>query len=238
MKKQKKRQVIDFDAQEEDNDFLKKPTKKTKKIPSFEDKDGNDQSLVQLGSALDILKAEGVDVSFLPDKHRDEKKKQLEQQAAEEWEKMQQKIREEPLHITFSYYNGTGHRFEVTIKKGDSVLQFLAAAHKVITAAGHSDIRRLPPEAMIYVKEDLILPHHYTFYDFFLTNARGKSGSLVNFGVQDDVRLKGDARLEKNDAHAGKVMSRDYYNKHKHIFPLTRFEQYDPKKTYDKYTIA
>lgn len=31
----------------------------------------------------------------------------------------------------------------------------------------------------------------------------GKSGPLFNFDVQDDVRIKSDAAVEKNESHAG-----------------------------------
>ena len=57
-------------------------------------------------------------------------------------------------------------------------------------------------EHLIYVKEDLIMPQHYTFYDFIITKARGKSGPLFNFDVHDDIRLMGDARLEKDEVIA------------------------------------
>ncbi|KAK4689432.1 protein FAM50, partial [Tremellales sp. Uapishka_1] len=49
------------------------------------------------------------------------------------------------------------------------------------------------------VEEDLIIPHHYTFYDFILNKARGKSGPLFNFDVHDDVRLLQDATKEKDE---------------------------------------
>jgi len=51
----------------------------------------------------------------------------------------------------------------------------------------------------MYVKEDLIIPHHYTFYDFIINKARGKSGPLFNFDVHDDVRLLADASVEKDE---------------------------------------
>jgi protein FAM50 len=55
------------------------------------------------------------------------------------------------------------------------------------------------------VQEDLILPHHYTFYELIVNKARGKSGPLFDFGVKDDIRLLGDASMESQDVHAGKV---------------------------------
>lgn len=54
-------------------------------------------------------------------------------------------------------------------------------------------------------QEDLLIPGSYSFYDFIVTKARGKSGPLFNFDVHDDVRLMNDATVEKDESHAGKV---------------------------------
>lgn len=45
----------------------------------------------------------------------------------------------------------------------------------------------------------LILFQHYTFYDFIVTKARGKSGPLFSFDVHEDIRIKSDARIEKDE---------------------------------------
>lgn len=65
---------------------------------------------------------------------------------------------------------------------------------------------------------------HYTFYDFIINKARGKSGPLFNFDVHDDVRLLADATKEKDESHAGKVVERSWYQRNKHIFPASRWE--------------
>jgi len=69
-------------------------------------------------------------------------------------------------------------------------------------------------------------PHlqHYTFYNFIVNKARGKSGPLFNFDVHDDVRLLADASKEKDESHAGKVVERSWYQRNKHIFPASRWE--------------
>jgi len=90
----------------------------------------------------------------------------------------------------------------------------------------------------MYIKEDLIIPHHYTFYSLLISKARGKSGPLFNFDVHDDVRMLADATVEKDESHAGKVVERGWYNRSKHIFPASRWEVFDPEKNYGKYTIA
>jgi len=90
----------------------------------------------------------------------------------------------------------------------------------------------------MYVKEDLIIPHHSSFYDFIVTKARGKSGPLFSFDVHDDVRVVNNASIEKDESHAGKVCLRSWYERNKHIFPASRWEPYDPEKKWDKYTVS
>ena len=40
---------------------------------------------------------------------------------------------------------------------------------------------------------------HYTFYDFIVNKARGKSGPLFSFDVHEDVRMISDASVEKDE---------------------------------------
>ncbi len=56
---------------------------------------------------------------------------------------------------------------------------------------------------LMYVKEDLIIPHHISFYDLISTKARGKSGPLFHFAVNEAIRTQSDARIEKDESHAG-----------------------------------
>ena len=56
---------------------------------------------------------------------------------------------------------------------------------------------------IIYVKEDIILPHELSFYDLIVKKARGKTGPLIHFDVHEDLRMQSDARIENNESHAG-----------------------------------
>ncbi len=38
-----------------------------------------------------------------------------------------QVVKNEPLQITYSYWDGTGHRRQVVVRKGDTISQFLKA---------------------------------------------------------------------------------------------------------------
>uniref|UniRef100_A0A8C2XCM3 Family with sequence similarity 50 member A n=1 Tax=Cyclopterus lumpus TaxID=8103 RepID=A0A8C2XCM3_CYCLU len=177
-----------------------------------------------------------VDTSFLPDRDREEEENRLREELRQEWELKQEKIKSEEIEITFSYWDGSGHRKTVKMKKGNTIQNFLQRALEVLRK-DFSELRSAGVEQLMYIKEDLIIPHHHSFYDFIVTKARGKSGPLFSFDVHDDIRLVNDATVEKDESHAGKVVLRSWYEKNKHIFPASRWEPYDPEKKWDKYTV-
>ncbi len=183
-----------------------------------------------------------IDTSFLPDKERETAMIQKRLRLEQEWKQQQLQLQDEKLEITYSYWDGSGHRRNCKIKKGDTVGDFLEVARADLAR----DFRELKnsvvsvaSDALLYVKEDLILPHDISFYDLIATKARGKSGPLFRFDVKDDIRVGAiDVRVEKDESHPGKVVERSWYEKHKHIFPASRWEVFDPLKNYGGYTIA
>ena len=154
-----------------------------------------------------------------------------------EWEEKQQQIKNEEIEITYSYWDGSGHRRQVRMRKGNSIQQFLQRCLEHLRKE-FNELKTASVDQLMYVKEDLIIPHHYTFYDFIVTKARGKSGPLFSFDVHDDVRIISDATVEKDESHAGKVCLRSWYERNKHIFPASRWEPYNPEKSWDKYTVS
>ncbi|XP_064489892.1 protein FAM50 homolog [Ornithodoros turicata] len=178
-----------------------------------------------------------VDTSFLPDREREEDEKRVREELRMEWVQKQECLKNEDIEVTFSYWDGSGHRRMVKMKKGNSIYQFLQKCLELLRKEFY-ELRAVTADQLMYVKEDLIIPHHYTFYDFIVTKARGKSGPLFAYDAREDVRLTNDASIEKEESHAGKVLLRTWYERNKHIFPASRWEPYDPTRTYDKYTIS
>ena len=242
-KAEQKRQIqtlsfsFDEDEEEEEAEFVaRKPdvvAVKKEPVVSGSDSESNDSQPVKKRK---ILKNPDVDTSFLPDREREAQERALREQLRLEWEERQQKLKNEDIEITFSYWDGSGHRKEVMMKKGDTIYHFLQKALDMLRQEFH-ELRAMTADNLMYVKEDLIIPHHFTFYDFIVTKARGKSGPLFSFDVHEDVRLLSDVSVEKDESHAGKVLLRSWYERNKHIFPASRWEPYDPSKSYDKYTI-
>lgn len=177
-----------------------------------------------------------VETSFLPDREREAEEQALRESLQKQYVHDQAKIRSEPLQITYSYWDGTGHRRVIQVRKGDTIGEFLRAVQQQL-APEFREVRTTSVENLLYVKEDLIIPHQHSFYELIINKARGKSGPLFHFDVHEDVRTIADATIEKDESHAGKVIERHWYEKNKHIFPASRWEIYDPTKKRERYTI-
>lgn len=177
-----------------------------------------------------------VETSFLPDSEREAEEQAERERLKRQWLREQEMIKNEPLQITYSYWDGTGHRRVIQVRKGDTIGDFLRAVQQQL-APEFREVRTASVENLLYVKEDLIIPHQHSFYELIVNKARGKSGPLFHFDVHEDVRTIADATIEKDESHAGKVVERHWYEKNKHIFPASRWEIYDPTRKWERYTI-
>jgi len=222
----------------------KKAMKKKKKLIStlsFVTND-EDEALLELEeeaqkSATTTNKNPEVDTSFLPDRQRDEHLQEERQRLEHEWEQQQHAAKSEKLEIVYSYWDGSGHRRNVVIQKGDTIGDFLELVRSQLSKE-FREMQNVSADALLYVKEDLMIPQDLTFYDLIATRARGKSGPLFHFDVHEDIRVGPmDARIEKDESHPGKVVERRWYDRNKHIFPASRWETFDPSKEYGTYTI-
>lgn len=178
-----------------------------------------------------------VDTSFLPDRERERLLAEQRAELKREWLAEQERVKGESLEITYSYWDGTGHRRTIVVPKGTTTGTFLEKVRQQLLPEFKA-LRSVSPEELLYVKEDLMIPHHISFYDLIVTKARGKSGPLFHFDVHDDVRLVQDVRVEKDESHPGKVVERSWYERNKHLFPASRWAMYDPNvQRTERYTI-
>ncbi|KDE05791.1 hypothetical protein MVLG_03882 [Microbotryum lychnidis-dioicae p1A1 Lamole] len=216
-----------FDDGEEDESTSKKGTK----AGDDDDEEGTGDE-DRPSKKAKLGKNPSIDTSFLPDREREEAERKVRDELRREWLTKQETMKAEDIEITYSYWDGSGHRKVVTCKKGDTIAQFLDKCRLQFP-----ELRAVSVDNLMYIKEDLIIPHHYTFYDFIVNRYRGKSGPMFNFDVHEDVRLISDASVEKDESHAGKVVERSWYNRSKHIFPASRWELFNPEVKRDRYTI-
>lgn len=178
-----------------------------------------------------------VDTSFLYDAEREEAMLRKKKMLVDEYLREQETQRHEKLEVTYSYWDGSGHRRSTVVEKGFTIGQFLQKSKSELEKTDFPELRTVSLDNLMYVKEDLIIPHHVTFYELIKDRARGKSGPLFNFDVHEDIRMANDVRVEKDESHAGKIVDRKWYERNKHIFPACRWEMYSKDKTYDTYTV-
>ena len=97
-----------------------------------------------------IIKNPDVDTSFLPDRQREEEENRLREQLRQEWVEKQEKLKNEDIEITFSYWDGSGHRRSVLMKKGNSIYQFLQKALETLRKEFH-ELRAVTADQLMYV---------------------------------------------------------------------------------------
>jgi len=222
----------------------KRPLALTFSIDDDEDEEGrgdggdrtNVRDLPRLRESKKLFKDPSVRTDFLPDANRTLREEQERSRLKAEWTLLQDKKKNEEIEVVYSYWDGSGHRRSVTLKKGTSIGRFLDAVRDQLKES-FPELRGISSESLIYVKEDVIIPHNFSFFDLIEAKARGKSGPLFQFDVHDDIRLLSDARVEKDESHPGKVVERRWYEKNKHVFPASRWETYEVGKVFETYTV-
>ncbi|KAK0594775.1 hypothetical protein LWI29_000423 [Acer saccharum] len=73
-----------------------------------------------------------VETSFLPDSEREAEEQAERERLRKQWNREQEQIRNEPLQITYSYWDGTGHRRVIQVRKGDTIGEFLRAVQQQV----------------------------------------------------------------------------------------------------------
>jgi protein FAM50 len=113
----------------EEQKKVKKRKKATKATLSFALDDEGDGADPSSGSATPNIgenpenqqqrkkfrKNPTVDTSFLPDREREETERRQREELRQEWLKRQEDMKKEEIEITYSYWDGSGHRKSVVV---------------------------------------------------------------------------------------------------------------------------
>ena len=108
------------DSDSEEDDKVEESTRADGDEPS------SSSALVPAKPAAPLLiprklgKNPDVDTSFLRDREREDQENELREQLRIEWEQRQEALKNEEIEITFSYWDGSGHRRSLRMKKGKS----------------------------------------------------------------------------------------------------------------------
>ncbi|PAV85210.1 hypothetical protein WR25_04173 [Diploscapter pachys] len=202
-----------------------------KRMLSFVGNDEEEEEEVVIVSKKRVGMDPTVDTSFLPDKERQEQLAKRKEELAAEWKAQQEKEKNDEITIAYVYWDGSSHRKNTRMKKGATIAQFLAKAIEALKKE-FTELKSCIPENLMFIKEDLIIPHFYTFQDFIATKAMGKTGPLYEFDAIGEIRLRQDAALDIGESHPAKVVLRSWYERNKHIYPASRWEPFVPNKKY------
>ncbi|MCJ1391538.1 hypothetical protein MMC18_004402 [Xylographa bjoerkii] len=119
---------------------------------------------------------------------------------------------------------------------------------------------RVGVDDLMLVRGEIIVPHHYDFYYFIINKSLGpNSAPLFDYSAQlpatpasaalpsnelltvpskrnNGTVTPADARLEgySDDPNMTKVVDRRWYERNKHIFPASVWEEFDPTKDYTR----
>ena len=189
--KKTKANLVSFDFEDGEEESVVLTPSKTKKKKGGEEGEEEEEAPRKFGK---FGKDPSVNTEFLPDRDREEEQRKEEERLKQEWIEEQARIKEEVIQVTYSYWDGSGHRRTIDVKKGTTIERFLEMVRKEFR-----QLRGVSVEDLVYVKEDLIIPQHYSFYDLIVTKARGKSGPLFHFDVHEDIRMMADAKKEKDE---------------------------------------
>ncbi|KAL6223242.1 hypothetical protein ACLB2K_006630 [Fragaria x ananassa] len=141
IEEEEKEKLQKLQQEEEEFQLQKRKKRKVKGInrlsfaddiedPSEEEDDGNKSTENTKSRSGRFGKDPTVETSFLPDSEREAEEQAERERLRKMWFLEQERIRNEPLQITYSYWDGAGHRRTIQVRKGDKIGDFLRSVQQ------------------------------------------------------------------------------------------------------------
>lgn len=111
-RKKNARSTLSFALDDEDAEA--ESSNSVKELATNGDDDDGDEPPVKRKK---LKKNPSVDTSFLPDRDREEAERKERERLRLEWFAMQEQIKKEDIEITYSYWDGSGHRKTVVVSE-------------------------------------------------------------------------------------------------------------------------
>ncbi|KAK4445974.1 hypothetical protein QBC34DRAFT_450998 [Podospora aff. communis PSN243] len=175
---------------------------------------------------------------------------------------LQAAVKASEIAIPFVFYDGTNiPGGMVRVKKGDFIWVFLDKSRKVgaelgvggeKSATARRDWARVGVDDLMLVRGSIIIPHHYEFYFFIMNKTMGPEGKpLFDYSAEAPLKdgasdsapasvggvLKGGPDINtlegaSDDPTVTKVVDRRWYQRNKHIYPASVWQEFEPEKDY------
>ncbi|KAK4205041.1 XAP5, circadian clock regulator-domain-containing protein [Triangularia verruculosa] len=175
---------------------------------------------------------------------------------------LQAAVKQTEIAIPFVFYDGTNIPGGIVrVKKGDHIWLFLDKGRKVGAELGvggdknanaRRDWARVGVDDLMLVRGGVIIPHHYEFYFFLMNKTVGPGGKrLFEYSAEAPLPTgDGAAAAAGGVVRAGanirtlegagddptwtKVVDRRWYQRNKHIYPASVWQEFDPDVDYSK----
>ncbi|KAI5861545.1 XAP5-domain-containing protein [Durotheca rogersii] len=161
------------------------------------------------------------------------------------------------IAVPFVFYDGTDIPGGVVrVRKGDFIWVFLDKSRKVGADLGvgekpnsRREWARVGVDDLMIVRGNIIIPHHYDFMFFIMNKTIGPTGKLLfDYSTEDHTKAAesrsdaakpakkplavSDLEGASDDPAFTKVVDRRWYERNKHIYPASVWQQFDPEKDY------
>ena len=110
-KKSAAKATLSFAMDEEEEGSGEGPTASPSPAPNST----TDDSLEQPSKRAKFRKNPNVDTSFLPDREREEAERKERERLRQEWLRKQEDMKQEEIEVTYSFWDGSGHRKSVMV---------------------------------------------------------------------------------------------------------------------------
>ena len=174
-----------------------------------------------------------AETSFLPDVEREQKQEEEKQKLIEQFMEEQKQIQNEVCEITFAYSEYPNAKRTVRIKK-DTDIGSIISKCQAILEKDFKSLENMQSEALMFTKENIVLPKESTIYDAIVDKVKGASGDLLfDFVKRQEKVSKGEepekmTEIDVDKGAVARITERKKYEKNKHLFPYRLWKEYNP----------
>lgn len=131
----------------------------------------------------------------------------------------QQSKMNETFTLHYSYYNGISHRHRIDIQYKYTIEQILKRIQQYLVKH-YNELNRIRNSiSLMLIKNDIILPNNLCIYDLIHQHVPINNNNKELFTRLSDFSILQD--------FLPKVITTQYYDRHKHIYPIKNYIKYE-----------
>lgn len=174
-----------------------------------------------------------ADTGFLPDVEREQKLEEEKQKLIEQFMDEQKKIQNEICEIAFAYSEYPSAKRTLRVKKNTDIGTIINKC-RLILAKDFKNMEYLQNDALMFTKENIVLPKECTIYDCIVDKVKGENGELLfDFNKRkvsslDENNKEQMIEVDIDKGSVARITERKQYAKNKHLYPYRTWKEYNP----------